>query len=680
MPVAIIAVGVFISSLILVSSLYAQESPEAIEDRSGISGIAFPVAELGNCQNKQECKSYCDNPDNIEACVAFAESRGLMNKEEAGRAKKFSASLRSAGGGPGGCRTPEGCRQFCENINNLETCLSFAAQQGIGDKDINEGKKIAAYLKSGGSMPGGCTSRQACERYCGDFDHAEECLAFSEKVGLEDRDGSDGSPSPEQFRKMKELIQKGETPGGCRTKDQCESYCGDASHREECLAFGEKMGFLKPEEVQRIRATGGKGPGGCDSKKSCEQFCNAPENRETCFAFAKEHGLLKEEDERQIKEGLVRLRTGLEQAPPEVQACLKTALGEEAVNKILSGDLVPGPDIGEKMKGCFEKFGHRESPEQMFRNAPPEVMSCLKGKLGDDFSKIQSGEKEFTPEIADTFRVCFESIELTRGGGEMGAPRFQNFVKTAPPEIEACLKDMLGDEFSKIQSGEKDPGPELMGKARSCFERFKPQDMMRPQGEENRGNRERRDSGLPPAAEACLRQTLGDQWEAFREGRLDPALMQKAQQCFGQSPEKPASFLENSSDNGANRPGTFSGSAPRFNFPPQAITCLQSSLAGEDFEKLMRGAEPSADARSKIQSCMGALQSSDSENRKEPQRSEPGSMAPEGSIRPQELQPPQNSPLPEGLLPPLNQNSQFPTEPFSIPPSGSLGIPSEISL
>src|SRR3989344_4240166 len=35
--------------------------------------IVYPVAELGNCQNEQECRAYCDDSENIAQCVAFAE-------------------------------------------------------------------------------------------------------------------------------------------------------------------------------------------------------------------------------------------------------------------------------------------------------------------------------------------------------------------------------------------------------------------------------------------------------------------------------------------------------------------------------------------------------------------------------------------------------------------------------
>ena len=50
------------------------------------------------------------------------------------------------------------------------------------------------------------------------------------------------------------------------------------------------------------------------------------------------------------------VRMGLDKAPEEVKACLKENLGENIINDMEAGTLTPGPDIGERVKGCFEKF------------------------------------------------------------------------------------------------------------------------------------------------------------------------------------------------------------------------------------------------------------------------------------------------------------------------------------
>ena len=226
LPLLILGASIAISFVII-----AQAQAEPTDAEIAAKGITFPIPELGNCGSKSECRSYCDQPGNMEACIKFAQSHGLMNSDEAALASKYRQGL--ASGGPGGCNSDESCESFCSNINNMETCLAFAEKHGLKHEKTEEAKKVLAYIKAGGQMPGGCTSEETCRTYCSDFNNAEECFAFAEKVGLADTHAKEGENiKPEQFRKFIELAKKGETPGGCKSKEQCESYCESESNRE----------------------------------------------------------------------------------------------------------------------------------------------------------------------------------------------------------------------------------------------------------------------------------------------------------------------------------------------------------------------------------------------------------------------------------------------------------------
>jgi len=84
----LIFVFVFLGILVL-----AQELP----------GVTYPVAELGNCGSRAECEAYCDLPENMEACLDFAEAHGLISPEEAAMARKMLELGVTAG--PGGCQS-----------------------------------------------------------------------------------------------------------------------------------------------------------------------------------------------------------------------------------------------------------------------------------------------------------------------------------------------------------------------------------------------------------------------------------------------------------------------------------------------------------------------------------------------------------------------------------------------
>ncbi|MEK7181086.1 MAG: proline-rich domain-containing protein [Patescibacteria group bacterium] len=642
LPILIIVLGMVVSISVL-----AQTGEDELEVKVSIK-VTYPVAELGNCGSKAECKAFCDNPANINACVAFAKNKGLMNESEARRAEKFSQSLQS-GKTPGNCATPEECKSYCEDVSRIEECLAFAEENDLADPDLQEGKKIRDYLKTGGKMPGGCTSKNSCETYCEDFAHIEECMSFSEKAGLgtggpQGPDGERRGPPPKQ---MLELIKSGQTPGGCKSRNECEAYCGGGNHFEECIAFAEKAGFMDPKEAELVKKTGGKGPGGCQGKQACDAFCNDPANRDTCFKFAEDNGLISPEDLKMAKEGMTRMRAGLESAPPEVKDCLKSELGPNIIEDIQSGKLVPGPEIGDKARSCFEKAGGGMNPGEVLKNAPPEVLSCLKEK-NIDVEKIKSGKTEFTPETGDAFRVCFESMKfigpngpmMSGGGGPNGGqggpvggpqPNFGEFLRSAPQEVLGCLGGALGGDFEKIKSGEAQPTSDMGEKMRKCFEQFRPQGpMMRSGGEGgNFGPSDSNNSG----------------------GGNGPRTM----------------GLE------GNRGGT---SGP--NFPEAVSNCLKGRLSEDQIKGLMNGSRPSGDIEQAIGKCfsenggMGNFASPQGQGFQPPTQgtSPSGQMGPNNQLPPNGMMPPEGGQFPGGTPPNGFTGNQPPTG--MMPPAGQM--------
>lgn len=368
------------------------------------SDITYPVAELGNCKTEAACKTFCDKPQNIEVCVAFAERYNLLSPEELARAKAFLV----AGEGPGGCSTPQGCENYCNDASHMEECITFASDHNlIPPGELGEAKKVLAALKRGVKLPGGCAKKSECEAYCSEPNHMEECITFAEAAGfippeeLADakkmlaaiKNGAKPPPcrgkaecdaycqkpdnfeacltfaeaagliAPEELEGAKMAlvaIKKGVKPPSCRGKEECDAYCSE--HMEECIAFAEAAGMMTPEDAAMARKTGGKGPGNCKGKEECEQFCQNPENQETCFNFAKEHGLISDEELQNMEEGLRQMQEALSQAPPEVRECLAQAVGQDVLDKIVAGEPVMSRDLGDKMRQCFEQMMPQGGP------------------------------------------------------------------------------------------------------------------------------------------------------------------------------------------------------------------------------------------------------------------------------------------------------------------------------
>src|SRR3989338_8382274 len=114
MPKTLVVSSFALALFLAASVAFAQEQ-----------NIAFPVAELGGCESKEQCKAYCDNPAHIEACVSFAEAHGLMSSDEAAQARKFAGQT-----GPGGCMGSE-CRRYCADATHREECVQFAKEHNL---------------------------------------------------------------------------------------------------------------------------------------------------------------------------------------------------------------------------------------------------------------------------------------------------------------------------------------------------------------------------------------------------------------------------------------------------------------------------------------------------------------------------------------------------------------------
>ncbi len=319
--------------------------------------IVFPVAELEGCESEVFCRAYCDNPDNFSSCFAFARQHNLLEGPIAGgtpeQIDKFAQAMLTEGG-PGGCRTHQACEAYCNNANNMVECINWSERHGVmSGQELEEAKKVVVYLQQGGKLPGGCSTRQSCENYCSTPSHVQECLDFAVQAGFIPPE------EVEQAKKFMEFMQRGETPGGCRTKEQCEQYCFDENNTEECMSFAEKAGLASPQELEMFRKTGGRGPGGCRGQVQCEEYC--AQNQEECFSWAKENGLMSEEDIRHMEEGASKLIDSFDQMPPEMAQCVKNILGEEGLSKLKEGGFAMR-DLGDKMRVCFEGVVPGPSP------------------------------------------------------------------------------------------------------------------------------------------------------------------------------------------------------------------------------------------------------------------------------------------------------------------------------
>lgn len=380
-----------ISALFFLINIIFAQSPENIQ---------YPVKELGNCQSQESCRAYCDKSENTSKCLYFAKANNLMTEEEINTAEKFVAAGFK---GPGECKNKNACEAYCNDISHINECISFAEENNIlPPKELEEAKKVQSAIARGVKPPP-CSNKKACDTYCEAPEHMEECIVFGESAGfIQGRELDDakkmlvaikkgvkpppcrGKEACDQYcgnpdnmetcmtfameagfmseqekadsQKMLSAIKKGVKPPNCKGREECDVYCSEEEHFEECMNFAEAAGFMSAEDAKMARKTGGKGPGGCKGKGECEAFCNNSNNQETCFNFAKENKMIPEEDLKQMEAGKEQFKQSLQQMPQKVSECLEGKIGSDMLEKMKNG-VMPPRDIGEKMRECFEKMG-----------------------------------------------------------------------------------------------------------------------------------------------------------------------------------------------------------------------------------------------------------------------------------------------------------------------------------
>ncbi len=483
-------------SFLIINSAFAQDTATKAD-------IQYPVEELGSCVNEASCKKYCDKPENIEACISFAQKNGLMTQEEIIIAKKFIATDNSQK--PGNCTTKDSCKEYCNDINHIDECLAFAEKNNIlPPEELAQAKKVQTAIAKG-IKPPACGNKKACDTYCDSPEHMEECMTFALEAGFmseEEKANSQkmlvaikrgvkpppckgkeacdtycqepnnmetcmnfameaGFMSEEEkanSQKMLVAIKKGAIPPKCKGKE-CDVYCGEESHFEECLKFAEAAGFMNPEEAAMSRKTGGKGPGNCKGKEECDAFCNNLDNQETCFNFAKNNGMIPEEDLKRMEEGKQQFKQSLSQAPQAVLDCLNSQVGSDMLEKMKSGNGMPPKDIGDKMQICFQQ--EMGQPKQ---GGPGEGgMIPPAGQTGPGGCKTLEECKSYcetNPQECQNFKGPQQGpgpngqqdpAQGPRGGMVISNEQLEQMAGTQPPcnSPEECQK--IGEQMQQLQ-------------------------------------------------------------------------------------------------------------------------------------------------------------------------------------------------------------------------------------
>ena len=431
------------------------------------------------CDSASACQKVCADTKNIDSCLSFAEKHSLISNKELTKAKKAQKVLKSGGKLPGTCNDMASCEAYCAVSSNIEECLTFAKSSGLmSEEEIAQAEKVMPYIKEG-KTPGKCASKASCEAYCENGDHFDECISFAENVGFVSKEEATmarkaGGKGPGGCKSQvsceaycndpintKECFQFAKDKGILPPEKIKEIEVGMSQLKEGLDKMPKEMkecitNSLGEDTFSQIKAgTLTPGPAIGNKIKSCvEEFkpkltgmmnkafdvaspeslkCLSDKIGEKRFSEIKggdvptavEGDVIKKCFEAQRSEGLKKAREGLNKMPKEMRACVESKLGSDVISKIEAGDEnALGPESVAVFQSCVAAgmADVKKKVSEGISKIPDFAKDCVKGKLGNNFEEDLASGKISPEKIQGVITACMKDVVGTKYRGEGGYP------------------------------------------------------------------------------------------------------------------------------------------------------------------------------------------------------------------------------------------------------------------
>lgn len=306
----------------------------------------------------------------------------------------------------GNCTDQGNCELFCEKTENMSICLDYAEKQSlVSSEELLVAKKAVSKIQAG-ETPGKCKTKQECQNFCeNNVTNIKECLGFANEIGVPESELG-------QARKVALALERGgEMPGGCTGKNSCETYCADTTHIDECLNFAEKAEMFSASDIAEARKVApflksGETPGKCQTKNDCKVYCDDSNHFEECITFAEKTGLVSKEDAEMAKKAGGNGPGNCKNKIECMAYCNNQAHADECANFAIQRDLVD-----EKTKDLIQNGVSQM--KQALDSAPSEakvkIEACLNGVFEGNLSGVLNGSYKITQEKGDLIQPCFEN-------------------------------------------------------------------------------------------------------------------------------------------------------------------------------------------------------------------------------------------------------------------------------
>jgi hypothetical protein len=342
----------------------------------------------------------------------------------------------------GGCKNQADCKDFCAKGDNMVACVNFAEKKGMLSQEELRISRIVAEKVAKKETPGGCTTKESCESFCqGKVENINKCISFGEELGV--------IPASElaEAKKIASALEKGaKMPGACKTKNECENFCAIGSHIDECLNFAESAGILPAEELAQARKVApflknGETPGKCTTKDTCDAYCKDDAHFEECIGFAEKAGFISAEDSAMAKKVGGKGPGGCKGKEECLAYCDKEENATECATFAKDKGLLTKEQEDNINTGVDRmKAGLDQIPPE----AKAEIIACLENSIGKEkFDRIMAKQDMPTQSIGGKIEACFGKIEeimkakMMPSGGIPGGA-----TGGQPPSKEDIMKNL----------------------------------------------------------------------------------------------------------------------------------------------------------------------------------------------------------------------------------------------
>jgi hypothetical protein len=309
----------------------------------------------------------------------------------------------------GSCKDRADCEKYCSQSANMLACVNYAEKNNLlSGEDLRISKLVANKVSKEGT-PGNCRTKDECESFCkGKVENINQCLAFGEELGV--------IPEAElqQAKKIAKALSEGiKMPGNCTTKESCESYCAIGSNIDECLSFAEKAQILPVEELREAKLVAkyikeGSTPGKCTNKDSCKQYCNDAGHWEECINFAESAQLISAEEAAIAKKAGGAGPGGCKSQKECEDYCNVAANYDECVEFGFSKDILTDKEKDLVVNGLENM---KKALEGLPEDLRSETMQCLENSIGKDkFARIMAKQEPITKAVGSQIENCFSGI------------------------------------------------------------------------------------------------------------------------------------------------------------------------------------------------------------------------------------------------------------------------------